>query len=370
MPSITDAFVAFCSKAFVYLFRVASSKPSLRALLKYVPFRVLMIGDRIAMRSFDQSLLNKPSQGSVGLIVQSGALELIVLNMMFREGIGLSKAISFDDVKKGNWNEAELLEELAKDPETDVIVFCSESIIQGREFMKIARAVTKMKPVIAFKSGKSEIGAKAVLSHVGSLAGSDLICSAAFRQSGVLRAQTIEEMLDFAKALSFQPRVKGPKVAIVTNGGGAGVIAADECIRLGLKIPDLPQSMQEYLERKLPLFSGMTNPLDIKFAATAETYADVLDCLFAFDGIDVILLMIYPSPALDTEKLVGALLKLKNRYEKPMIISAIGSAKFIGQLHKLEEIGIPIYLLPERASNGVAALVYYGQRCYPVSRHE
>jgi len=318
------------------------------------------MGDKFAMKSFDQSLLSQPEKGSIALVTQSGIVKLIVLNMMARERLGLSKLITYDD-DRSNWDVAKYLEKLAHDQETDVIMLHLESIKRGREFIDVAKKVSRLKPIIVLKSGKSGVGARSVMSHVGSLAGSDEICNAAFKQSRVIRAQTIEDMLDFAKALSFQPPAKGRKVAIVTNGGGAGIVAADACINMRLEVPELPKSIERYFQKKLPLFSGVTNPLDLKASATAEIYADALDCLLEFDGIDVIMLMVYPTPALDMEKFVDVILKLRRKYNKPMVVSATGSDKFIEYLCTLEKSSIPLYLLPERAVVGVTALVYYGQ---------
>ena len=361
MDSIVNRIITYFSKMFIYVYRYTSSRRFFRSLLKYVPSSVLIIGDRFAMKSLDQSLLVQPKQGSIALITQSGALKIIVLNMMAREGLGLSRLISYDDRKDKSWDEAELLEELAEDPETKVIMFCAESINQGRKFMNAAKKTGRMKPIIVLKSGKSKVGARAVLSHVGSLAGSDEIRSAAFKQSHVLRAQTIEEMLDFAKALSFQRLARGSKVAIITNGGGAGIIAADACISRRLEVPELPLSIQKYLKENLPLFSGVTNPLDLKVAATAEIYVEALDSLLRYDGIDMLILMVYPTPALDLEKFVDKVLKLWGNNQKPMVVSATGSHKFIEHLRKLEECGIPLYIVPERAAAGATALVYYGR---------
>lgn len=357
---VVSPVIAYISKVFIYLFRYVSSKQFFRSLLKYVPMPVLIMGDKFAMKSFDQSLLSQPEKGSIALVTQSGIVKLIVLNMMARERLGLSKLITYDD-DRSNWDVAKYLEKLAHDQETDVIMLHLESIKRGREFIDVAKKVSRLKPIIVLKSGKSGVGARSVMSHVGSLAGSDEICNAAFKQSRVIRAQTIEDMLDFAKALSFQPPAKGRKVAIVTNGGGAGIVAADACINMRLEVPELPKSIERYFQKKLPLFSGVTNPLDLKASATAEIYADALDCLLEFDGIDVIMLMVYPTPALDMEKFVDVILKLRRKYNKPMVVSATGSDKFIEYLCTLEKSSIPLYLLPERAVVGVTALVYYGQ---------
>lgn len=304
------------------------------------------------------SLLRQPKKGSIAFISQSGAIEIIVSNLMAREGLGRSKSISYDH--RESKDEVELLRDLARDPETKVIMLFIEAIKQGRRFMRAAKNISSIKPIIALRAGKSQAGARAVLSHTGSLAGSDEIYTAAFKQSGILRARTIEEMLDSARALALQPTARGRRVAIITNGGGAGIIAADACISIGLEVPELPQVVQDRLKKELLPYSGTTNPIDITGAANVDNYVVVLDSLLKNEYIDVVILIVYPIPTLDIEKFVGVVLKLWRDNPKPMMISAIGSDEFMEHLRKLEKNGIPLYLQPERAAAGAAALVNYG----------
>lgn len=360
LRSIINRTVFYLSKIFIFTFRYASPKWPFRTLLKYVPSSVLTLGDKLASRSIDQSVLSQPGRGSIGLIIESGALKIILLNMMAKERLGLSKLICYDERKK-NWNEAGMLEELAKDDETKVIIMCLESIRSGRQFMHVARDISKKKPIIVLKSGKSRVGARAVMSHVGFLAGADEICNAAFKQSGILRAQTIEDVLDFAKALSFQTTAKGSRIAILTNGGGAGIVAADACLGKGLEVPSLSRSVQKCFRRKIPLFSGTTNPLDLRASATAEVYANAINCLLVSDDVDLIMLMVYPTPALDINRFVSLVLKLQRKLTKPLVVCGTGSEKFINRLLILERSHIPVYILPERAVSGAAALVYFGR---------
>ncbi len=178
-----------------------------------------------------------PSKGNVGLVSQSGAMAVAVMDWAYQSKLGFSKIISIGN--KAGLTEIELLKYLASDPETDVIMMYLESLVDGREFMKLADKVTDKKPVIIMKAGTSEIGSKAISSHTGSLAGSDQAVETAFKQSGVIRARTVEDFFDYAKGFSWAPLPKGKGVAIVTNAGGPGVMAADTLADSGLKLEEL-----------------------------------------------------------------------------------------------------------------------------------
>ena len=345
----------------IQFYRFASKRHSFRVLLNHVPLSMLKIGGNIAGSSLESSFIDNPSQGTIGLIVQSGSMKTILLNQLAKEGLGLSRLIYYYDRMNRGCDESEFIEELAQDPRTRVILFCTESISKGRRFIIASSKVTASKPIVVFKSGRSEVAARAVSSHVGSLAGSDAIYNAAFRQSGCLRVDTIEELIDSAKALSFQQPAKGKKVGILTNGGGAGIVAADACLNKGLEVPALSQSIRECFKKEIPLFSGVTNPLDLKVLATAEVYANAIDCLLTSDEVDLIILMVYPTPALDVDKFVGLILKLQRKFTKPLVICGSGSDKFIDRLRALESSNIPVYILPERAVSGASALAYFGR---------
>jgi acyl-CoA synthetase (NDP forming) len=321
----------------------------------------LVIGDKFAQRSFDGSLISQPRPGSIGIITQSGALKIILLNMMAKENLGMSKLLLSDkNVNKGI-DEVEFVKELGSDSQTTVILLCVESINRGRKFMEVAREIAKTKPIVVLKSGKSKAGTEAVFSHTGSLSTSDEIYDAAFCQLHILRAQSIEEMFDFAKALVLQPPALGNKVAILTNGGGSGIIAADACSISGLEVADLSRCIQDTSDEKTRLFLGIHNPFDLRFFATAETYEQSLRFLFACKSIDAIILMVYPSPALDVDRLVDKIVELWRGQKKTLVVSGNGSDRFMKLLSRLECSGIPVYLLPERAVNGMKALVYYGR---------
>jgi acyl-CoA synthetase (NDP forming) len=358
--SLMNALTVLSSKTFIYLYRWASLNRSFRILLKNVPLSVLEIGNKVAARSMEKSFHSQPKKGSIALAVQSGSLRIIMLNQMAKEGIGLSK-LKYYYRSKNEEIESKILDELCLDPETRVIVFVIESMSQARQFMLKAKEVNKKKPIIILKGGHSKAGASAVLSHVGSLAGSDEIWKGALRQSGILRAQTIEETIDFAKSLSMLGPLYGDKVGIITNGGGAGIIAADACVTRGLEVPELALLVQKSLAESVALFSGVTNPLDLRVLATAEMYKEAIATLFGSNCIDVLLLIVCATPALDVDKLVDVILEQRRRHQKPILVCVAGSDEFVEHFHSLKVSSIPVYLVPERAAAGVAASVCYGK---------
>lgn len=359
--SIKRRFSVSFSKIFVQLFRYTSSKPFFRTILNHTPMWALSIGDKLATESLDDTLLNQPKTGGVALFTQSGALKTVLLSMMAKESIGLSRVILYDRNLNRNLDESDILEELSRQAETRVIMACFESIQNGRKFMDTCKKITKIKPMVILKTGKSKVGTRAVLSHTGSMSGSDLICSVAFHQSHVLRAQTIEELTDFAKALVLTPSGAFEGIAIVTNGGGCGVLAADACVDAGLEVAELPRSIKDDLKKRIPLISEIINPIDIKYAATAETFEYVLSCLLECEAVGIVFLLVYPSPALDVNSLVDKIRAKSSGRKKPIVVSATGSEKFLQILSALESFGIPVYYLPERAVNGIRALIYYGK---------
>ena len=300
--------------------------------------------------------LKRPKQGSIAFVSQSGAVGSTILDWLAAEGVGVSKFISY-----GNGidvNESNLLEFLAKDEKTKVIAVYLEGLkAEGKEFMKIAKEVSKRKPIVVLKAGKTEKGMKAVASHTGSLAGSERIFAAVFKQTGIIEAQNWEELVDFSKALSMQPLPKSDRVAIVTNGGGYGVLAADEAERQNLKLPEPSGQLKKVLKNKLPPYVSLHNPLDITGDATTERYQIVLEEVLKkeFDGVIVISLM--QVPTLDS-KITDIIVSMK-KFGKPILCCMTGS-EFTAKAERiLENNGIPVYQTPERAVRTFSSLVYY-----------
>lgn len=297
----------------------------------------------------------RPTQGSIGFISQSGAVGATILDWLAEEQIGISKFISYENAV--DINECDALEYLCNDKKTKVIVLFLEGVKDGKRFIQVAKKVTKKKPIIVLKGGKTEAGAKAAVSHTGSLAGSAKIYSSVFKQTGIIEADTWEELFDFAKAF-LQPLPKGKRVAIITDGGGFGVLASDECERQGLDLPKPTDKLKELFRKSFPEYAILSNPIDITGDATAERYRIAMEeCLKSKQFDSIISITLFQVPALE-EKITDVIVDLK-KYGKPILCCATGG-KFTVKLSRiLEKNGIPVYVAPERAVKALNALIRY-----------
>jgi acetyl coenzyme A synthetase (ADP forming)-like protein len=302
--------------------------------------------------------MGRPTTGEVGFISQSGSVGITILDHMAEERMGISKFISYENAT--DIDETDSIEYLGDDKRTKTIVLFLEGVKDGRRFIDVAKNVSKKKPIIVMKGGKSKAGARAVASHTGSLAGSSKIYSGAFRQAGLLEADKWEELFDFTKAF-FQPLPKGRRVAIITNGGGFGVLASDAAEEFGLELPKLPDNIKKKLRETLPPHVILSNPLDLTGSSTTEWYEEAMeDCIKSdkFDGL--LLITILSTPQL-TEDITETIIKMK-KFGKPIISCTIGGVYTLNIIRILEAEGIPVYPTPERAAKAMAALVDYSER--------
>jgi len=303
--------------------------------------------------------LNRPKQGGVSFIYQSGAVGSTILDWLAEEKIGISKFISYGNAM--DVNECDLLEFLAKDKKTKVITMFLEGVRDGKRFVQAAKKVSKQKPIIVLKGGKTEAGAKAALSHTASLAGEYKIYSSVFKQTGIAEAMNWEELFDFTKAFSTQPLPKGNSAVILTNGGGFGVIASDECERQGLQLQEPEKKVKSKLEKVFPSYAVLHNPIDLTGDATAERYAVALEeCLRSKQYDGVILITLFQIPTLE-EKIVEIIPELARKYKKPVLCCASGGRYTKRLTEKLEASGMPVYPTPERAVKAFAALARYSE---------
>jgi acetyl coenzyme A synthetase (ADP forming)-like protein len=307
---------------------------------------------------FPRNRLKRPPEGSVSFITQSGAFGSILLDIMANDGVGVSKFISIGN--KVDVDEIELLKYLETDLATRCIAIYLESVSNGEEFIKTAKKVTKIKPIVAFKAGKTEKGTEAVASHTGSLAGSSAVYSAAFKQAGVIEAKRSEEIFDFAKVLSNQPALKDNKIAIVTDGGGFGIVATDEAVKLGLELPTLSSESLKSLKSFLPSYASTKNPIDLTGDATVERYQKALEVVLKdknVSGVVCIALMQLPTM---TDDIVDVLRDCKV-FGKPITVCSAGGQYVLERNRKLESFGIPVYPTPERAVKALNVLYEYGK---------
>ncbi len=319
--------------------------------------RVLTTGEEVVATP-------RPRIGPIAVVTQSGAFGVAVLDYMAGEEIGLSKFVSFGN--KIDVQEPEILEYLLHDRQTRVILLYAESIDAGREFMKIAKEVTRYKPIVAMKSGKTEAGARAALSHTGAIAGSDKIYDSVFQQTGVIRARDTEELLDASEALAFQPPAAGNNVAIVTAAGGPAIMAADACELRGVNIKRFSDETQQKFERlkkegKIPSFATNYNPLDLTGSVTSEMFEMGTKILLEDPEIyGVMVFGLHHSPALQ-EDYVDRIANLSKNYLKPVLACDIGETEMAVYIRgRFDKMGVPSYSTPEDTARAMAALVHYG----------
>lgn len=297
-----------------------------------------------------------PSQGNIGFFSQSGALCVAILDWAVPEDIGFSKFVSLGN--KTDVSEIDMLHALLDDPETKVILGYIEGVNDGKAFLQAARATTKKKPVILIKSGTTAAGAKAASSHTGALAGSDRAFQAAFNQSGVIRANSIKQLFNYALGFADQPLPKGPKLAIVTNSGGPGIIAADASDRSDLMIGSLDKETVDALREILPPMAAFYNPIDIIGDATAERYRQTLEIVLRDKQVDAVLVLLSPTAMVDVPDTARAIVELSKSSPKPIFASFMGEMRVREGRHILLKGGIPHYDYPEEAIDVINSMYH------------
>jgi len=300
-----------------------------------------------------------PKPGPVTFLTQSGAVGGVGMDYAAKVGIGISKIVSYGN--RLDVDEPDMLDYLKNDDTTKVVMIYMEGTRRGREFIRAARDVSKTKPIVLFKVGRGAYGAKAVSSHTGSLAGDNAIYETAFDKAGVIQANTLEEMFDYAKVFSMQHPAKGNRVAVITSGGGFGVMASDAVEAAGLKLADLSDNTRKELRAAFPPHVGVNNPIDIVGDADAERYRVAIEKALADPNVDAVLLiflMQLPRVSSDVLRLVE---QEKRKSEKPIVGVSCGSEFSDLHMKILEEgIGIPVFETPERGVKALKALVDYG----------
>ncbi|HOX09865.1 MAG TPA: acetate--CoA ligase family protein, partial [Candidatus Omnitrophota bacterium] len=295
-----------------------------------------------------------PLPGDIAFFSQSGALCSAILDWAVKEKIGFSKFISIGN--KADISETDLLKSLGDDPDTKVVLGYIEDVKDGKEFMRVAREVTAKKPVIICKSGGSKAGAKAASSHTGSLAGSDAAFDAAFAQTGIIRAETIEDLFDYAVAFSYQKLPKGPNLAIITNAGGPGIIAVDAVERSKYaKVASLGKETTDYLRGALPKTAALNNPVDVVGDADDQRYKIAVGALLKDPGVDGLIVILTPQSSSKIKETADVL--VSNRDGKPIFSSFIGGELVDKGVSILQDNKIPNYRFPERAISSFDIMV-------------
>lgn len=300
-----------------------------------------------------------PPEGRVGFLSQSGALGLAVIEHAAQRGIGLSTFVSVGN--KADVSGNDLLAYWEDDPRTDVILMYLESFGNPRKFARIARRVGRSKPIVVVKSGRSVAGARATSSHTGALvAASDVTTDALFRQTGVIRTETLGELFDVSALLANQPLPEGKRVAIVTNAGGPAILAADACEAAGLEVPPLSAATREALARFLPAAASTANPVDMIASAGATEYARTLSAIAADPGIDAIIVMFTP-PLVTRAADVAAAIRgsVRDFVRRLPVLAVFLSATGVPPELRDDKVRIPSFAYPEDAARSLAHAVHY-----------
>lgn len=301
-----------------------------------------------------------PIPGEIAFLSHSGAICEAVIDWARGQGFGLSRLISLGN--QMDLTEGELLPPTANDPHTKVIAMYLEGVGDGQIFIEQARKVSREIPVIAIKVGRSKAGRMAVASHTGALAGEDHAFDAAFRKAGVIRARHSEEMFDWARALALCPLPPGPRIAVLTNAGGPGAIAADALEEGGLSLAQLASETNEKLRAMLPPAASIRNPVDMLAGAGPREYADCLRALLDDDGVDGVIVILPPPPMTTAAEVAGAIIPVIRSAVKPVVVTLMGEELIAHAARLFRQARIPDYRFPERSASAMRVLVARAQQ--------
>ncbi|MDD5765282.1 MAG: acetate--CoA ligase family protein [Candidatus Marinimicrobia bacterium] len=302
-----------------------------------------------------------PDEGSIAFLSQSGALCTAVLDYAYAKHIGFSKFISFGN--KADISEIDLLYYLKDDPKTKVILMYLEEVTDGLALMEAAEKIIteNRKPILILKAGRTSAGASAAASHTGSLAGSDEICDAAFKQAGIIRCENIEEMFNKAIAFAYQPIPKNNRVAIITNAGGPGVLTTDAVVRQGLQLAKLSDETTAVLKKNLPKTANTNNPVDVIGDARADRYNIAMSAAFKDDNVDGVFVILTPQSMTDIDLIAREVAKVSSHYDKPVFTSFMGEADVAVGIDVLQRNKIPHYILPESMAIAFSTVYNFSQ---------
>jgi acetyl coenzyme A synthetase (ADP forming)-like protein len=303
-----------------------------------------------------------PPAGNVAFLSQSGAMGLVVLQYATSLDIGISTFVSVGN--RADISSNDLLEYWEQDEATGVILLYLESFGNPRKFSRIARRVTKKKPVLVVKGGSTQAGSRATASHTGAMATSDLVSDVLFQHAGMIRANLMEEMFDAATLLSNQPLPRGRRLLIVTNGGGPGIMAADAASRGGLSLPQPSPELETKLKSVLKREISIHNPLDTTAGADPGEFRSVLGLLAADDGSDAVLVIFIPPVIGNTEAFEAAIREVApdfEKHKKPLLACFLGQRGFKAKLGSSSGKFVPSYPFPEEAISALAKAIEYSE---------
>ncbi len=300
-----------------------------------------------------------PLGGHIGFFSQSGAMCVAILDWALGENVGFSRFVSLGN--KMDISETEIMLSMGQDENTRVILGYLESIEDGPRFMKAAHHVSKTKPIIIIKSGTTSAGAKAASSHTGALAGSEHAYRAAFKQSGIIHAESMQALFGYAIAFANQSLPEGPSLAIITNSGGPGILAADASDRSSLHLTPIRKETADRLREFLPPTASLYNPIDIIGDASHERYEKTLKVILKDQLIHAVLILLTPTAAVDAESVAREIAGLAKDADKPIVTAFMGEKRVRGARKIFQDHAIPTYDYPEDAVAALNAMLRYRQ---------
>jgi acetyltransferase len=300
-----------------------------------------------------------PKAGKLAFVSQSGAICTAILDLSFKERIGFSHFVSIGSMLDVDFGD--MIDYLGYESGVSSILLYIENLTHIRKFMSAARAVSRIKPIVVLKAGRSAAGARAAASHTGALAGEDAVYDAAFDRAGVVRVDTIDELFDCAELMAKQPRPRGPRLAIITNGGGPGVMATDALARHGLEPAPLDDPTLAALDQVLPQFWSRANPIDILGDASPRRYAQVLQICTQCKRLDGVLVMLAPQALTDPVAVAQEVIAQLKDKKHPIFTSWLGGRDVAPAMELLNQAGIPTYETPERAIGAFVQMARYAR---------
>ncbi len=300
-----------------------------------------------------------PAPGGISYISQSGSLMSAVIDMAGAAGVGFSKLASIGN--KADVNELDLLKAFGRDSDTRVVAGYLETISDGDAFIRQAEEISREKPILLMKSGETGAGAEAASSHTGSLAQMQAAFESGFARAGIIRCDSIKTQVDYACAFATQPLPAGPRVAVIANAGGAGIMAVDAIEKQGLTLAPLSEETRNRLREKLPASANVNNPIDVLGDAGPERYELALTAALADEGVDVVLALLTPHAVTRCAPTAEVVVRVAGRHEKPVLASFLGPRRMAEALRILQEGGIPHYDSPESAVGAIQAMSTYSR---------
>ncbi len=302
--------------------------------------------------------IQKPDKGDIALISQSGSVGSSLLDVGAEKGIGFSRFVSYGN--QAVLSETDILEWLAEDSQTSAIAVYMEGAKNARRFYKKAKELSLDKPITLLKAGKFKSGMEAASSHTGSLAGSYQVYNGAFKQAGVVEAKTIEELFDLSKILAYQEPMEKGKIAVVTNGGGYGVISSDAVESRDMELANLAPVTIKKIKEVLPNFANVTNPVDIVGDADSERYRKVLEAIEEDPEVDAVLAITLLQTAPMEPKIVEYLEEFNENTDQAVAGCMVGGKYTSRHMKKMESSNFPVFPNPERAIRALEGLFQYG----------